>query len=79
MATLPVPDPNMSTEEMIRQTYLKVTSFDKLFVEQQNKIAALEKEVTSLKTDVRALQNTLNTREQEARALNIRVSGLAFT
>ena len=79
MASLPDPDPNMSTEEMIRQTYLKVTSFDKLFVEQQNKIAALEKEVASLKTDVRALQNTLNTREQEARALNIRVSGLAFT
>lgn len=73
------PDPNMSLEDMVKHIFIKVNKFDKLFAEQNAKIVTLEKEVTSLKSEVLTLQNTVNAREQEARLLNLRVSGLVFT
>ena len=73
------PDPSLTLEDMVKHIYVKVNGFDKLFAEQQDKINKLEKEVTTLKSEVLSLQNTVNAREQESRSLNLRISGLAFT
>ncbi len=72
-------DPNLSLEDMVKQIYLKVNKFDSLFIEQQAKIVSLEKDVISLKSEVRTLQDTLNIREQESRSLNLRITGVVYT
>ncbi len=74
-----LPDPNMSLEEMVKHIYTKVNSFDDIFRKQQEKIDSLEKEVKTLKSEVHSLKDTVNARKQDARSLNIRISGLNFT
>ncbi len=81
MATITnIPDPSLlSTAEMFRAILESQKRVEATVTEQVAKVIELEKEVKVLKSQVYALQNSVNRNEQEQRKLSVRITGVPFT
>jgi hypothetical protein len=69
----------LTTDQMIRLTFASVKNIEASMSQVQAKVTVLETNVDKLNKQVYDLQNIVNSREQELRALSVRVTGFPFT
>lgn len=70
---------SLSTDQIIRMTYLSVQDIKVTVAQHQVRVTELETNVTSLQKQVYALQNIVNHREQDLRNLSVRITGVPLS